>query len=154
MLGEDYPRLLGNLMSRLPQKIQLPEGMENFFEESGPAVSASDDIRSSARTRVRTHGVLIPEQWLPAFQRSAEPTMIYTCDFSKNGFGFVSAEQYYPGEVTRILLATFWMRITIRRCRRLGPSCYDCGATLNSQHEQSVDAFQFDAASEVLVTNA
>ena len=141
MLDGDYQRLLGQLMSSLPERIQLPETHEHFFSESGPTPPFPDDRRSSPRTRARTHGVLIPETDLPAFPRASDPLAIYTSDFSKTGFGFVAPEQFYPGEDVRIVLATFWMRVTVRRCRRLGAECYEVGAVLVSRSDPSAEAF-------------
>ena len=69
MLDGDYQHLLGKLMSQLPQRIQLPAECNDFFEQSGPTAPYPNDTRSSARTRVRTHGVLFPERTLPAFPR-------------------------------------------------------------------------------------
>jgi hypothetical protein len=91
--------------------------------------------------RVRTHGILVPQRWLPAFPRSAAPVAIYTKDFSKTGFGFVAHQQYFPGEHVRVILATFWMEIAVRRCRRLGPACYEAGGTLLERHDPSLEAF-------------
>lgn len=141
MLDGDYQRLLGKLMAGLPQRIQLPAECQNFFDTTGPAAPHPRDERNSARTRVRTHGVLYPERPLPAFPRPAEPVAIYTGDFSKTGFGFLAADQYYPGEEVRILLATFWMRVTIRRCRRLGEACYELGGSLTARRDPSAEAF-------------
>jgi len=146
MLDGDYQRLLGTIMSSLSQQIRLPPEYEDFFTQTGPTAPYPNDMRSSARTRVRTHGVLLPESPLPAFPRDPEPIAIYTADFSKTGFGFVAAEQFYPGEDVRILLATFWMQVKIRRCRRLGESCYAAGGTLSCRHDPSPEAFDQIAA--------
>ncbi len=141
MLDGDYQRLLGKIMSSLPQRILLPPDCEDFFSQTGPTAPYPNDMRSASRTRVRTHGVLLPESWLPAFPRDPEPIAIYTADFSKTGFGFVAAEQFYPCEEVRILLATFWMRVKIRRCRRMGDACYAIGGTLTSRHDPAAEAF-------------
>ena len=146
MLDGDYQRLLGKIMSSLSQQIRLPPECEDFFSQTGPTAPYPNDMRSSARTRVRTHGVLLPESPLPTFPREPEPIAIYTADFSKTGFGFVAAEQFYPGEDVRILLATFWMQVKIHRCRRLGESCYTSGGTLSCRHDPSPEAFDRIAA--------
>jgi hypothetical protein len=132
---------LGELIRSVPNKIQFPAGYEDFFEETGPTSFFESDRRSSARMRVRTSGILIPRRWLPAFPRVASPLAIYTNDFSKTGFGFIAHQQWFPGEHVRVLLATFWMEIAIRRCRRLGPGCFEVGGTLIEKHDESLDAF-------------
>ncbi len=141
MLAQDYQHRLGLLIQSVPDKIELPVGYENFFGESGPTSSVENDRRSSVRMRVRTSGILIPRRWLPAFPRSTAPELIYTKDFSKTGFGFVTHQQYFPGEHVRVVLATFWMEIVIRRCRRLGPDCFEAGGTLLERHDMSLEAF-------------
>lgn len=141
MLAEDYQHRLGSLIQSVANKIELPAGYEKFFEETGPTSSVENDRRSSVRMRVRTSGILVAQRWLPAFPRTTEPAVIYTKDFSKSGFGFVTHQQYYPGEQVRVILATFWMEISIRRCRRLGPNCYEAGGTLLQRHDVSLEAF-------------
>jgi hypothetical protein len=141
MLAQDYQHSLGSLIQSVPNKIELPVGYEKFFGETGPTSSVENDRRSSIRMRVRTSGILIPRRWLPAFPRNAAPEVIYTKDFSKSGFGFVTHQQYFPGEQVRVILATFWMEIVIRRCRRLGSDCYEAGGTLLQRHDASLEAF-------------
>ena len=141
MLVTDYQCHLGSLINSVPNRIQLPAGYEDFFEQSGPTTAIANDRRNSVRTRVRTRGIWIPRKWLPAFPRRATPQLIYTKDFSKTGFGFVADQQVFPGEQARIILATFWMEVAIRRCRRLGPDCYEVGGTLLARHDTSLEAF-------------
>lgn len=141
MLDQDYRRLLAKLIETLPDDIELPPEQEDFFEESGPLPSYEHEQRAAARTRVRTRGVLVSQQDLPAFPRSKEPRLIYTRDFSKTGFGFVASHQYYPGEVVRVILATFWMSVRVRRSLRVGPNCFQVGGTLNHQFDPSEEAF-------------
>ena len=141
MLAEDYQHRLGSLIQSVPNEIELPAGYENFFAETGSTASVENDRRSSVRMRVRTSGILVSQRWLPAFPRTAKPVVIYTKDFSKSGFGFLTHQQYYPGEHVRVILATFWMEIAIRRCRRLGPNCFEVGGTLLQRHDVSLEAF-------------
>ncbi len=141
MLDTDYQRHLGSLIQGVPCQIELPEELQSFFEESGPMSVCENDRRRGVRTRVRTRGILIPTRWLPSMPRTTAPIAIYTKDFSKTGFGFLSDRQFFPGEEVRILLATFWMDIAVRRCRRLGECCYESGGSLLQQHDPSPGAF-------------
>ena len=140
MLGEDYPSLLGSLIQTRPQRIEMPPGYEGFFEQTGRQPSYENDQRRAPRDRIRTRGLLRLESWYPAFDRKPELLVIYTNDFSKTGFGFIAPAQFYPGEVVQIYLATFWMRVTVRRCRRLGPNCYESGGTLLSRRDPDDEA--------------
>jgi len=142
MLGEDYPRLLGRLIQALPQRIELPPELEGFLEEGGLQPSYNNDIRRSARNRVRTHGLLLLQKTYPALDRQPQLMTIYTMDFSKTGLGFLTPEQFYPGEVVQVYLATFWVRVTIRRCLRLGRNCFTNGVTLLDRHDPDQEAIR------------
>jgi len=144
MLEENYRRRLERVIAKTPSAIEMPEGLNRFFEEKGPTPSCEDERRHESRTRVRTRGILIPETWLPAFPRNQQLALIYTKDFSKTGFSCLSHEQYFPEETVRVILATFWMQIRIRRCRRLSASCFELGADLLQQHAPSDEAFAVD----------
>ena len=139
MLVKDYQHRLG-LLIIVVQQIELPVGYENFFGESGSTSSVANDRRSTVRMRVRTSGILIPRRWLPAFPRRQRQDDLHE-GFLKTGFGFVTHQQYFPGEHVRVILATFWMEIVIRRCRRLGPGCFEAGGILLERHDTSLEAF-------------
>jgi len=149
MLDSDYQQHLGSLIQSLEVTIQLPAEMSEFFKESGPIASCINERRKSVRTRVRTTGVLVPRRWLPACPRRPEPQHIYTKDFSKTGFGCLSSTQFYPGEIVRVLLATFWIEVEIRRCRRLGTDCFELGGELVQTRQPSAEAFNFAAPTAV-----
>ena len=141
MLDSDYQQNLGLLIRNVSSQIELPDDLARFFDESGPNSSFENDRRTSARTRVRTTCIVIPVVWLPAFPRSPEPQIAYTKDFSKTGFGFLLSNQLYPGEVFRVLLATFWMEVKICGSRRLGDHCFEIGSELLTTHDPSAEAF-------------
>lgn len=149
MLDTDYQQHLGSLIESLDVTIQMPADMNEFFQEKGPIASCINERRKSVRTRVRTTGVLVPQRWLPACPRRPEPQHIYTKDFSKTGFGCLSSIQFYPGEIVRVLLATFWMEVLIRRCRRLGTDCFELGGILVHTHQPSAEAFNFETPAAV-----
>ncbi len=149
MLDSDYQQHLGSLIASLDDAIELPLEMEGFFNESGPVASCANERRKSGRTRVRTTAIVVPQVWLPAFPRSPMPQLAYTKDFSKTGFGFIVHNQFYPGEVIRVLLATFWMEVRIRRCRRLGAHCFESGGELIRTRQPSADAFSFESPAKV-----
>lgn len=142
MLGRNYSQLLAQLIGQTSWGIELPECLERFFQETGLAQSSPMDERRGGRVRIRTRALLIPEGGVPAIHRSTKPLGIYTCDFSKQGIGFLASEQFYPTETVRLLLPTFWMRLEVVRCRYMGKTCYDNGSTLLERHEPSVAAFE------------
>jgi hypothetical protein len=124
MLDGHYSAILAELIQRLDWNIQLPPTLANFFEHRGPAPTMMGDARSAVRLRARTQGVLFPTGPLLAFPRQMVAIGIYTSDFSKQGFGFIAAEQFWPEEEVRVVLQTFWIKVRIVRCRYLGPNCY------------------------------
>ncbi|MEM8672064.1 MAG: PilZ domain-containing protein [Planctomycetota bacterium] len=144
MLDSDYQQHLGTLIKSLDDSIELPPEMSGYFQESGPITPCANDRRKSVRTRVRTRCVIVPQKWLPAFSRKPEPQLAYTKDFSKTGFGFLVPEQMYPCEEVRVILATFWMEVRIRRSRRLGDNCFEVGGELVRTNEPTMRAFNFD----------
>ncbi|MDG2220501.1 MAG: hypothetical protein P8L85_03925 [Rubripirellula sp.] len=141
MLDSDYQQNLGQLIRNTSSEIVLPDELSRFFDESGPNSSFENDRRTAARTRVRTTCLVIPDVWLPVFPRQRVPQLAYTKDFSKTGFGFLNSDQLYPGEVFRVLLATFWMEVKVCGSRRLGKHCFEIGSELLVTHEPSADAF-------------
>lgn len=141
MLGEHYPNFLAKLIDRAVWSITLPETHRNFFKERGQAMSVAAEQRNAGRMRVRTRGIMIYEESLPAIPRPRKCIGIYTGDFSHNGIGFLSPHQLFPEESVRILFPTFWMEVHVVRARRLGQRCFEIGATLLRRCDPSEDAF-------------
>ena len=53
----------------------------------------------------------------------------YTRDLTKVGIRFVIPVQLFPCDEARLTLESGQVfRVVIRRCRRLGDDCYECGA--------------------------
>jgi len=133
---------LARLIARTEWSIELPEQWSGFFKESGLSASTVGDARRGGRVRVRTHGVAVPEKTVPAIPRPFKALGIFTSDFSRHGFGFMADRQFFPTEVVRIILPTFWMRVNVVRCRRLGTLCFENGAELVQRLDPSDRAFE------------
>ncbi len=142
MLDSDYPRLLARLIAKTTWSITLPAGQENFFEETGLATSATIDLRRSGRVRLRTRALAVPDETLACLTRPKEVIGIYTMDFSRHGFGFVSERQFFPNERLRILLPSFWLTVKVVRARYMGPGFFEHGTTLVRRSDPSINAFQ------------
>lgn len=146
MLGSNYPEDLQRVMQGLAWDIQLPPSLSNFFQETGASTSIVGDERRSARLLCRTRCIVIPERSLPTFPRLAIPVAAYLSDISRHGAGFVSTQQYFPEEIVRILLPTFWIRTKVTRGRYLGPKCFQTGVALLSRYDPSPEAFRVTMA--------
>jgi hypothetical protein len=140
---------LRELSERTRWEIELPEALEDFFQEAGPMPSMPGDERRAVRLRVRTKSVMLSEVALPAIPRGTQPFGIYMSDISRYGAGFLAAEQFFPIEQVRLLLPTFWLSVRVVRARRLGPRCFHIGTELMKKHEPGVEAFQFEPQSYV-----
>lgn len=114
-----------------PLRVLLPEGMENFFEESGLMPSGPFEDRSSIRTKIRREIVVLLES-SPlglanrAFFRERRHLFLLK-DLSRRGIGFLSPEQLFPLEKFIIALDDRVIQLTVVRCRRLGQQCYEVG---------------------------
>lgn len=142
MLDRHYSQLLARLILVTDWNIELPDGFEGFFDETGPAPSAYFDLRRSGRVRVRTRGILIADGGVQLVSRERQPLGIFTADFSRQGFGFIADRQFYPTEQARILLPSFWMQVSVVRSRRLAENCFEHGAVLSKRCDPSLEAFE------------
>jgi len=141
MLESDYLSQYTRLIGTLDWEIELPRQWANFFQEKGHSPSCAHDERANQRYRLRTYGALWFENPLPAFPRGIEPIGIYTCDFSRTGCGILASFPLYPGEQVRVVLPTFWTRLTVARARRITRRCYEIGLTLDQRCDPSAEAF-------------
>lgn len=141
MLDDDYETRFGQLIRSLDWDIELPPEWGDFFAERGKLGTRLEDDRRHQRMMVRVYGALWFTGPLPSLPRPDTPVGIYTRDFSRRGFGFLSSMQLFPEEIVRVVLPTFWVEVRIVRARRFTASCYLAGAELVSQHDPSPEAF-------------
>jgi hypothetical protein len=122
------------MINQVSWDIELPPHMVEYFDEKKQSSTTYSDRRKAIRLQARIRGVLYPERTLPAFPRPERHLGIYTNDFSRNSFSFLSAIQFWPTETIRILLPAFWMSGRVIRARYLGPHCYEAGCQLIRRH--------------------
>ena len=142
MLENDYPTGFSELIQSVSWDIELPIEWAGFFHERGEVPCYTEDERNNQRLKVRTHGLMYFEQSLPFRPRDSGPIGVYTRDFSRQGCGFLSPFELFPGEQIRIALPTFWVQVEVVRARRITSKCYEIGTTLIKRHDPSIEALQ------------
>ncbi len=129
MLEEHYHAQLHQLLTEIPCDVELPDNWKpTYFDEHGVAKPSLDERRRFARHAFRTKAVLEIETSLPAIERSAERVAVLLRDVSRNGVGFLHAEQLFPNERCRLWLPTNLVPINVLCCRQFNPRCYLIGA--------------------------
>jgi hypothetical protein len=141
MLGKPYSEQFTQHIDRLNWDIELPETLADFFDRSGPCAAGPSDRRSSARIRVRAMAILVPELSPPALPRPTAAMGVYTGDFSRKGISFLASQQFWPEEIVRLVLQTFWIRVRVVRQRYHGRRCFESGCELVSRHGADPVAF-------------
>ncbi len=111
-------------------KVVLPSSLENFFQESGYCNPTFFEDRSSARIKLRCEATMIIEQGLASISRVESNYVVLIKDISRRGVSILSHEQIWPEELIYVHFQNRELRAKVVRCRRLGPSCYECGAQI------------------------
>jgi PilZ domain len=121
MLDLSHEQSLINVAwDKVEQKVRLPDGMNDFFDHFGPMPTRHGCRRAYHRFFLRGKAIL---------RRQDTYLAVFTADASRQGLCFLSPIQLLPKERCRIRLPnTKEFQIEVVRCRRLGESCYECGA--------------------------
>ena len=111
---------------RLPAEIQ-----ESFFAQEGMTPTHFDERRRFPRFYFRDKAII---------ERDGQQFGVYTADLSRVGILLLHSQQLLPCEAIRLLLPSGKvMDLTVRRCRRQGKLCYECGCQIVSQTMGSSD---------------
>lgn len=112
--------------------VQLPPQMSNFFSETGYVGTIIDEQRSSARLRVRCEAVIQSTYAPPFLIRPQTRGRVLVKDLSRTGIGILFHQQMYPTERFWIELQHRRLHVTVIRCRKLGDSCFEIGASIEA----------------------
>jgi hypothetical protein len=119
---DEMNRALGfELPAALQQAVSLPAEWTEYFVPRGPVSQVFDDRRRFPRYYYRGYAVL---------ELKDHCFRIVTKDLARGGVGFYHHEQLFP-----LQEAGLWLpgegrtHVRISRCLRIGPQCYECGAT-------------------------
>ena len=116
------PRIQLNdqIWKSIPSRAELSAGDEgSYFAPVGFVSPSVGSRRNYVRLHMRERGLVV---------RGEHYHAVYTKDASPKGIAFLSPVQIFPAERIRLLLNRYQpIDLELRRCRRLGPKCYECG---------------------------
>lgn len=117
---DDGLELISKLWSKVQERPLLPESEADFLKLCGRCESRYDSRRAYERYYYRNRSILTV---------GVRTIGVYAKDISRLGIGFISPEQFFPGdEVTILVPGPKKMKLRIKRCWRVADRCYDCGA--------------------------
>jgi len=129
---------LADAITRLPCKIELPTSWEDFFHQTGPTGSDSEERRQFPRWKNRVLAGLQQRETFPVIARLEQWHSVFLKDISRGGVAFIHSEQLYPLERMRLLLIDelssrllqkdCLRTIEVSWCRRVQMRCFEIGA--------------------------
>ena len=123
MLDEsDSGNVIDEAWMELGCRVNLGEDAVEFFRYSGPLPTQFSDRRRHRRVHFRNRAIL---------EYGGSRFAVYTKDLSRSGIAFLHAEQLYPGDQLRLILARGpVVPLVVRRCLRVRERCYECGGEI------------------------
>lgn len=114
----------------LPFNVQIPRTKLEELGKSGPSQTTVTDQRRHVRFHQLKRCILRCEPSFPKIERPQQLSLGLVTNISKEGVGLLYSSQLFPQEkfVLRIE-GNGLLRLTVSRCHKLGPQCYEIGAT-------------------------
>lgn len=113
-------KLMEDLWETTTAKVELSESLkQRFFAAHGAGPTCYDNKRSYHRYHMRGKAVL---------KRGTSMIGTYTKDVSRKGVAFLSPVPLLPKERVKLRVPAAELSLEVTRCRRLEPSCFECGA--------------------------
>lgn len=111
-------------------EVQIPRTKLEELSKIGPTSPTLADERRRVRFRKLKRAIICCDRTLPSIERTRQLSLGLMLNISKEGIGMLYHLQLYPQErfVMRIVGYDL-LRLTVVRCRKLGPKCYEIGAT-------------------------
>lgn len=113
-------------------RVQLPSELKNFFSESGYVHTIVGEQRASARLRVRCEAAIESTYTPPFMKRDEKRARVLVKDLSRHGIAVLYHQQMFPTERFSIELHERRLHVMVVRCRKLGDSCFEIGATIEA----------------------
>lgn len=115
-------------ITSLECSIVFTDGDDGRAKSAGRIIDLDKDRRRFPRFTCKVEAALQYQSGLPTMQRSSRWMRVLVRNVSRCGIGFWHGEAMYPLEQALIVLPNGVRRILeIRRCRRVGPSCFEIG---------------------------
>ena len=115
-------------ITSLECSIVVPDGADVESKSAGRVIDLDRDRRRFPRFTCKVDAAMQYQPSLPAIQRSSGWMRVLVRNVSRCGIGFWHGEAMYPLEQALIVLPNGVQRILeVRRCRRVGPSCFEIG---------------------------
>ena len=128
MLEIDSPNCFVDLSDSLSDLICLtPALAEILQQERGVTDSKCNELRKYARFRCNSYGIM--EQTADSNRNldRQETCKVVIRDISRNGFGVIAHQQWYPTQIVRLSLPTGQSYCEVARVRFHGPDCFEIG---------------------------
>ena len=130
MLEEDYSRRLNQLLESCECDVAVPQQWRERLTERGVVPPIEGDLRGYVRRRYNVRAVLEIHQSVSAIPREHSITKVVARDISRNGIGFLHADQLFPGERVWLWFTTGKRSYEVVRCVQHNESCFEIGAVL------------------------
>lgn len=119
MLGVSDASKIDKLWTGTTLQAVLPVSSGEFFALTGPMPTRRNCERAYERQYLRRKAVV---------KQDSDSLGVYLQDCSRMGIGIILPIQFFPCERIQVCMDNRRIyELEIRRCRRLGHMCYECG---------------------------
>jgi hypothetical protein len=114
---------------RIPTRTELPFSLDEYAAGAGAVSTKFDSTRQFCRIALRSIAIIWVEDDVYA---------AYTKDVSKTGIGFYSPVHLLPRTIVQLWVpGRSVLPLSISRCKRLGPRCFECGTLFDLAAKRS-----------------
>ncbi len=117
-----------NLIDEVPLLVQLTTQLAETLEnERGVGESRFHEDRKFARHRCSLHGILECDANINPLLSNKKTSKVIIRDLSRNGFGVIAPEQWYPSQLVKLSLPIGQSICEVTRVRYHGNECFEVG---------------------------
>lgn len=119
-------------ITSLECSIVVPNDSKSKGKRAGRFIDLDKDKRRFPRIACKVEAAMQCQNGLPAMRRPSTWVRVLVQNVSRDGMGFWHSEAMFPLEQALIVLPNGIQRLfEVRRCRRVGPSCFDVGGVFS-----------------------
>jgi hypothetical protein len=112
---------------RLAAQTRMPKGVAEYFAADSAGELRQDSRRRFHRKPLRGIAILIVGESLHA---------AFTKDLSRTGLGFFAPIHLFPKTAVQLWLPSGRiLKLCVKRCKRRGDDCFECGSVFDLQDE-------------------